>query len=92
MNNLKYRTCSHFDDIIKIDDFDFDNSLLDKKWYKNILIYDISCNSLIGARLFCIRFNKADGFITVYDGSRYLVLFSPEKCDVIFDRIRYVIG
>ena len=37
-------------------------------------------------------FNKVDGFITVYDGTRYLVLFSPEKCDAIYSRIRYLIS
>ena len=37
-------------------------------------------------------FNKVDGFITVYDGTRYLVLFGPEKCDAIYSRIRYLIS
>ena len=36
-------------------------------------------------------FNKVDGFIRDYDGTKYLVLFSPEKYDAIFDRIRYFI-
>ena len=27
----------------------------------------------------CIIFNKIDGFIRVYDGIRYLVLFGSEK-------------
>ena len=31
-----------FDDIIKIEDFDLDNILLDEKSDKNILIYDVS--------------------------------------------------
>ena len=35
---LKNRTCYYFDDIIKTEDFDFDNILLDEKSYKNILI------------------------------------------------------
>ena len=35
------RTCYYFNDVIKIEDFDFDNILLDKKSYENILIYDI---------------------------------------------------
>ena len=26
-----------------------------------------------------IKFNKIDGFIRTYDGSKYLVLFGPEK-------------
>ena len=39
-----------------------------------------------------IRFDKIDGFIRVYDGSRYLVLFGPEKYDLIYKRIRYLVG
>ena len=38
------------------------------------------------------KFNKMNGFIRVYDGTRYLVLFSLEKNDAIYNRIRYLIG
>ena len=40
--NVKYHTSYYFDNIIRIEDFDFDNILLDKKSYENILFYDIS--------------------------------------------------
>ena len=33
-----------------------------------------------------------DGFIRVYDGIRYLVLFVPEKHVAIYSRIRYLIS
>ena len=39
-----------------------------------------------------IRFDKIDRFDGVYDGNRCLVLFGPKKCDVIFNRIRYLVG
>ena len=39
-----------------------------------------------------IRLDKIDGFIKIYDGSRYLVLLGPEKYDAIYDRIRYLIS
>ena len=39
-----------------------------------------------------IRFDKVDGFIRVYDGTRYLVLFCPEKYEAIYNRIRHVIS
>ena len=45
--NIKNCTCHHFDDIIKTEDFDLDNSLIDKKSYENILVYNISNESLI---------------------------------------------
>ena len=35
----KNLTCYYFDDIIKFEDFDFDNKLTDEKSNENILIY-----------------------------------------------------
>ena len=49
--------------ILKIEDFDFGNTLVDEKWYKNISIYDISYKTLIGAKLLCIWVDKVDVFI-----------------------------
>ena len=40
--------CYYFNDIIKFEDFDFDNISVDEKSYKNILVYDISYKTLIG--------------------------------------------
>ena len=68
-----------FHDIIKIEEFDLDNILIDEISYKNILVYNISCKSLIGSRPLCIRFDKIDGFIRIYDGTRYLMLFGSEN-------------
>ena len=39
-----------------------------------------------------IRFDKVKGFIRVYDGNRYLVLFVPEKYDAIYNRSRCIIS
>ena len=57
---------------------------------RNYFVYNISYKTLIGGKPFYIRFNKVDGFIRVYDGTRYLVLFGPEKYDAIYNRIRYL--
>ena len=40
----------------------------------------------------CIRFNKIDGFIIIYDRTRYLTLFGSEKYDAIFGRNRYLVS
>ena len=48
--------------------------------------------SLTGAKPLRIRFNKIDWFIRVYDGTRYLALFGSGKYDLIYNRIRYLIG
>ena len=39
--NIKNLTCYYFDDMIKIEDFDFDYISLDEKSYENILVYSI---------------------------------------------------
>ena len=88
--DIKNRTCYYFHDIIKVEDFDLDNILTDEKSYENILVYNISYKSLIASKPLHIRFEKIDGFIRVYDGTRYLVLLGSEKYDSIYDRIRYL--
>ena len=43
------------------------------------------------ANLLCIRFDKVNGFFSAYDGTRYLVLFDPEKY-IIYKWIRCLIS
>ena len=47
--------------------------------HEHISIYNISCNDLIGPKPWHIRFDKIDGFIRIYSGTRYLILFGSEK-------------
>ena len=47
---------------------------------------------MIGAKPLRIRFDKADGFIRVYDGTKHVVLLKPEKYNAVFNRVRYLIG
>ena len=63
-----------------------------EKSNENILIYDISYRTLIGAKSLCIRLDKIHGFIRVHNGTRYLVLISPEIYDAIYSRITYLIS
>ena len=90
--DIKSRTCYYFEDIIRIEDFDPDKILIDGKSYENILLYNISCNSLIDSKPLRIKLDKIDGFIRVYDGTKYLVLFGSEKYDSVYNRIRYLIS
>ena len=46
--NIKNRAWYYFNDIIIIENFDFADIFLDRKSYKNILIYVISYTTLIG--------------------------------------------
>ena len=56
------------------------------------MIYDISYKTLIAAKPLRISFDKTDGFIEIYDGTRYLVLLSPEKQKAICNRITNLIS
>ena len=53
---------------------------------------NISYKALIGAKPLGIRFHKVERFIRIYNGTRYLVLFGPEKYDEIYNRISYLIS
>ena len=75
---IKNRTCYYFDDIIKLEDFDLDNILIDEKSHENILIYNISYKTLIDQKPLRIIFDQIDGFIIIYDGTRYLTLFGSK--------------
>ena len=45
-NDIKSFTCFYFDNIIKREDFIFDNILIKEKSFKNSLVYDISYKPL----------------------------------------------
>ena len=64
---------------MKIDDFHFDNVLINEKSYKNILVCEVSYKTLVGAKPMHIMFDKVNGFIRVCNATRYLVLFGDEN-------------
>ena len=86
--NIKNRRSYYLNDIIKFEDFDSDEIRISKT---NQEYLDLR-RFLIGTRPLRFRFYKIDGFIRVYDGGGYLVLFGPEKYDADDNRIRYLIG
>ena len=89
---IKSCTCYYFDNKIKFEDFDLRNILIDKKTYENILVHNIWYKTLIGAKPLRIRFDKKDGFIRIHNRIRYLLLSTAEKYDLIYNKIRYLIG
>ena len=56
------------------------------------MIYDISYKILIDPKPSRIRFDQLNGFIKIYDETRYLTLFSSEQYEAIYNRIRYLIS
>ena len=47
---VRHRTCYYFDDIIKSENVDMDNILIDKKLHENIFNYSISYKTLTGVK------------------------------------------
>ena len=43
------------------------------------MTYDISYKNLIDSKSLCIGFDKMDGFIRIFDGTRQLTLLGSEK-------------
>ena len=56
------------------------------------MVYDISYETFIGAKPMRIRFVQVNGFVKGYDGTRYLILFGPEKYQTIYNGIRYLLS
>ena len=46
----------------------------------------------MGAKPFRIWFEKIDGFIKIYDGTRCLVLFASERYNAIYNKIKYLLS
>ena len=44
--------------------------------------------TLIGPKPLQLKFDKMDGLIKIYDGTRYLTLSGSENCDAIYNKIR----
>ena len=60
---MEKNECKKFDNIIKLEDFDFNNTLIDEKSHENTIIYNISFKTLIDPKPLRIRFDKKDEFI-----------------------------
>ena len=64
---------------------------IDIKNHACLCVYYISYKNCMGSVLLRIKFDEIHGFIKIYDGIRYLVLFGGGFYDEIFDRIKYLI-
>ena len=49
--------CYYFDDVVKLEDFDIDNILIDENLQENNFIYDMSCTTLIVIKPSPMRFS-----------------------------------
>ena len=91
--DIKNGVWHYFDDIINDAKINFSKILLDKTFYENILVYNISYKAPTGPKPLPFRFDKIDGFIMVLDGKiKHLVLFDYRLLDKICDKIKYIIS
>ena len=56
------------------------------------MIFDILYKTLIDSKPLRVRLDKIDGFIRIYDETKYLTLFGSKKYDAIYNRNRSLIG
>ena len=76
--DIKNRTCYYFDDIMTVIDIDFSGILLNKKSYKLIFNLWHFKQNFHGCKTIVYLVQKIDGFFKIYDGVRYLVLFTSK--------------
>ena len=62
------------------------------KNYMEIFWFMTLYKTLTGAEPPNARSDKVDRFIRVYNRTRYLVIFGPEKYDVIYNKTRYLVS
>ena len=64
--------------------------LLDKKSYKNILIYDISYKNFKGKKVLRIMFIRVRGLIKIFNGIRYSEVFESNNEFIIEIILEYI--
>ena len=81
--------CYYFDDIIKFEDLNLDNSFIDEKLYRSILVYSISYETL-GGKPLRIKFDKIDDllqFMVELDIQYYLkvknMIYFTKELDIL---------
>ena len=77
---------------MRVIDINSRNILLDEKKYEYVLICETSYKTFMGLIQLRIRFDEIGGFIEIYYGIRYLVLFSNNWYDKIYDIIKHLIS
>ena len=91
--DIKTCACYYYDDTINGTNINFNNILLNKKVYESISVYDIFYKTSVGPKQLCIRFDKIDGFMMVFDGKiKHLVLFHYGSFEKVCNKIKCLIN
>ena len=85
--------CYYFDDIINGTKTNFSSIFLNKKWFENISVYNISYKTLTGPKPLHIKFDKIHGFIIALNGkNKQLILFYYGLFNKICDKTKHLIS
>ena len=85
--NIKNRTYYFYNDIIDLENYDSSLLKIDKKSYKNIVIYNIGyitiktfgdCININNVNPLYLRITHADGYIEEINGNKYLIFDSTD--------------
>ena len=94
--NIKKRTCYLFNNMINIEDFVSNLQKIDKKSYKNIVIYyigyitkkDDDCQHIYSVNLLYLNIDRVDGHIDEKNGIKYLVFDSTYENEEVLKNTR----
>ena len=95
--NIKNQTYYFFDDMIDIRNFHSNLLKIDKKPYKDIDIYYIGyitikkfcdCENIHSMNPLCLTIHPATGYFKEKSGEKYLILYSTEKFEKFFLRLK----
>ena len=82
--NIKSCTCCYLDDLININDIDFENIISDEKLYENTCVYYLCLlQNTYSVKPLRAIFHKIIEYIKDYDESKYLALISSSKKDKV---------
>ena len=85
--NIKNRTCYFYNDIIDLENFKLNLLKINKKWYKDIGIYNIrhitikkidDCKNSYSVNPLCLNITHASGYIEEKGVNKYLVFDSTD--------------
>ena len=81
IKEIDIKNCTYciFDDMVNIERLDPNKIKIDKKPYKNILIYHISYVKTISVKPVYLIINKVYGYTDEYNDNKYLTVLDTDK-------------
>ena len=86
VREISIKNCTYylFNDIINFKNLDPNNFKIDKKSYKNILIYYIGYVAPNSLKPLYLIINNTNGYIGESNGNKYLTLLPTDEVEVVY--------